>query len=225
MTISPTTHNRDIKFAVAEMSKRPNLMYFTLSDGVNIKELWVMLLSVGLVILATAGGFAAGWLIARDAPDRLAVAVLGGALAGYIGGRNVFLYLLTAAKASYEAEFGEDDRPTGRSFSRTARPGHIVPLSSNDKELLQVFARRYPVKRTLAVNEWEGADSPFVFDWLESKRAGIKRVQSLVIRHGFGTRDGRGGVTLNEAGEARIADWQNGSFGDVTELENGNAEN
>jgi hypothetical protein len=224
--ITPTTPNRNTHVAILELSKKNNLAYFTLQDGVDVKQAWIMLLTVGIVALAAVGGGAGGWLVAAELwlrPDlSAAFSLLTAAVTGIPTGLFVLDRLLEAAAASYEAEMSErPDVPTGRSFSRAAVPGRTVPLSEHDKELLQVFSRRYtamPVAlRTLAIGEWEGTDSPFVFDWLPSKRAGIKRVQSLIVQHGLGSRDRRGGVTLNPDGEARVIQWADGIFEDESD--------
>jgi hypothetical protein len=217
--ITPTVQDRNVKIAIVELSKKPNLAYFTLSDGVDIREAWVIVLSLGIVALAAVGGGAAGWLLAVEfwqRPDlSTASTLLAAAVSGLPVGLYVLVRLLEAAAASYEAEMSErPETPTGRSFSRAAVPGRTVPLSEQDKQLLQAFGRRYPVIKSLAVNRYEGNDSPFDFEWLESKRKGIERVQAIVIRMGLGSRDGRGGVTLNTAGEDKVTEWAAGVFDD-----------
>jgi hypothetical protein len=113
----------------------------------------------------------------------------------------------------YEAQMNVAPKSTGKSFPRDARvPGRRIVLTENDKRILQVFASRYPVIKTLAVNEWEGDTSPLQFDFI-SKRDAIKRVQRIVIGLGYGTRDGRGGVQVTPEFEGVIIpNWQNDIF-------------
>ena len=220
MLIERKRVNPNVKMALVELSKKNNLESFYLSDGIDAREAWVIVLSIGLFFLAAAGGAAFGWLLSVwfDNPGQsLAYSVLSGSAAGLVAGWRILDRLLDAAAPNYEAHMREQGvSPNGRSFPKAANSSRRISLSENDQTMLQVFAARYPMVKTLSVNEWEGESSPLVFEFM-SKRDAIKRIQAIVIALGYGVRDGRGGVQVTDDFEKQIANWQNAIFEDENE--------
>lgn len=205
--------NRDVKVALVELAKKNNLESFYLQDGVNTNEVWIIALGVGLFFLSAAGGGGAGWLLAvtNGAPNlSVAWTAVGAAVVGVPIGLVVLRELVTASAPSYEAHMLTQDLPTGRSFSAAAgNEPRTVPLSEDDKRLLQAFALRYPAIRSIAINHYEGSNSPF--HWWDNKTEAIKRVHTIFRRMRVIERKGNG-YDLTDAGKARIPDWQNGIF-------------
>jgi hypothetical protein len=205
---------------MSELSRKSNLKSFYLQDGIDAREAWVIILALGLFALAAVGGGGLGWLLSywTDKPHlSTAYMAVGGSIGGLFIGWKVLALLVEAAAPVYEAQMNVAPKSTGKSFPRdVSNPGRRIVLTENDKRILQVFAGRYPVIKTLAVNEWEGDTSPLQFDFI-SKRDAIRRVQRIVIGLGYGTRDGRGGVNIIDINTFLgrvIPQWQNGIFDD-----------
>lgn len=208
--------NHEVHIALKELTGRPDLNWFYLQDGIDAQESWVVIMAAAVTGMAFIFGLGVGWLIAYwKLPDELSLpaVMVGGGLCGSFAGIKIYMALIDAARSAYEAEMEKVNLPSGRSFVSAANnQNKAVSLNERDKLLLQTFAVHYPRIRSLGINEWEGDNSPFTFAWLSSKRAGIKRVQDLVMALELGTRDGRGAITLNAAGEARVEEWRNGKF-------------
>lgn len=210
--------SRTTNTAVVELSKRSDLSRFLLADGVDLRQTWVMLLAVGIVALATAGGGATGWLVMVEGLTRpdlsLAGTLIGMALTGGISGAYILGMLLNAAVTSYEAEMRERGGAVGSGRSLVTpgdNPRRRVVLTEDDKRLLRTFARHYPARETLAIGRWEGRANPF-------GRDEIKRVRSLLHSMGLAERDGGNNYELNDAGKGRLSQWAAGQFEDTTPL-------
>lgn len=210
--IQRTPANPNVKVAIAELSKHNNLLYFFLTEGVNVKEPWVAVLAVGIVALAAVGSGAAGWIVGviikADKDVVIALALCSGGLIGMITGWRVLDALLDAAAARYEAEMSE--RPeTGaqRAGLVQVTPRRTIKLSADDKRLLTVFGQRYPVIDTLAYNAWE-ENTPLT-------RNDVRQIRRLVLRMGAAVTKSNGEVELNDFGEAQVPLWAAGNFSEV----------